>query len=300
MRFVRRRLSALDSDGANEPPQRRNHAVEAAHAMALAEETDAAQDRAAAARAKIRALQRRQQAAASDDTVSGGDAAEPASQDAELDTDVTLTTSIETPQSIRAKPQSATDAVPAEPVTEKQRHAVEVPRNMPQSPNRWRARGLLKPAGTTLAILCTLTLLAASGYMLWQQRLTAKHQQQETDYEAAAKRDVVTLMSLDFNKVNDDFQHIIENTTGKFRDEFKAQATNFIAVAKDSKVVADVDVHMAAVESMAGDSAVVLVAAVSHVTNSSGAKEEPRPWRLSVSLQREDGRIKMSKVEFVP
>ena len=51
---------------------------------------------------------------------------------------------------------------------------------------------------------------------------------------------------------------------------------------------------------MTDDSAVVLVAASSRVTNTSGANQEPRAWRLSVGMQREDGQIKMAKVEFVP
>jgi Mce-associated membrane protein len=61
-----------------------------------------------------------------------------------------------------------------------------------------------------------------------------------------------------------------------------------------------VTVNSVAVESMSDDSAVVLVAASSRVTNSAGANQEPRSWRLSVDLQRDGGQIKMSKVEFVP
>ena len=51
---------------------------------------------------------------------------------------------------------------------------------------------------------------------------------------------------------------------------------------------------------MTDTSAVALVAASSRVTNSSGANQEPRTWRLSVNLERDGGQIKMSKVEFVP
>ena len=55
-----------------------------------------------------------------------------------------------------------------------------------------------------------------------------------------------------------------------------------------------------AVESMTDDSAVVLVAATSNVTNAAGAKQDPRPWRLSVSVARDGDQIKISKVEFIP
>ena len=56
----------------------------------------------------------------------------------------------------------------------------------------------------------------------------------------------------------------------------------------------------AAVESMTDDSAVVLVSATSTVTNAAGAKQDPRPWRLSVNVARDGDRVKISKVEFVP
>ena len=69
---------------------------------------------------------------------------------------------------------------------------------------------------------------------------------------------------------------------------------------KDSKVVTKADVKATAVQSMTDDSAVVLVAASSEVKNAASDKQPPRGWRLSVTVEREDGQPKMSKVEFVP
>jgi Mce-associated membrane protein len=51
---------------------------------------------------------------------------------------------------------------------------------------------------------------------------------------------------------------------------------------------------------MTDDTATVLVAASSSVTNAAGAKQEPRAWRLSVNLARDGGQLKLAKVEFVP
>jgi Mce-associated membrane protein len=53
-------------------------------------------------------------------------------------------------------------------------------------------------------------------------------------------------------------------------------------------------------DSMTNDSAVVLVASTSEVTNAAGAKQDPRTFRLIVTLTRDGDRLKMSKVEFVP
>ena len=60
-------------------------------------------------------------------------------------------------------------------------------------------------------------------------------------------------------------------------------------------------VNDAAVESVTGDSAVVLVSATSR-REGKGAPEDqqqPRLWRVVLNLVREGGQIKMTGVEFV-
>jgi len=65
-------------------------------------------------------------------------------------------------------------------------------------------------------------------------------------------------------------------------------------------VVTQGTVTAAALESMDEHSASVLVAASSRITNSAGAKDEPRMWRIRVTVTEEGGQYKMSKVDFVP
>jgi Mce-associated membrane protein len=165
---------------------------------------------------------------------------------------------------------------------------------------RWRAARILKTLAAAPAVACTAALITLSVLMVLDHRHQAADAQRRAEYAAAGRQSVVTLMSLDFNKAKEDVQRIIDNSTGDFRDDFKNQADDFIKVAQESKVVTEVTVNTAAVESMSDDSAVVLVSASSRVTNAAGAKQEPRSWRLSVGLKRDGGQIKMSKVEFVP
>ena len=173
-------------------------------------------------------------------------------------------------------------------------------KNRSASDVAWRLGRILKTLAAALAVACTAALVTLSVLMVLDHRHQAAEQQRRAEYSAAARQSVVTLMSLDFNKAKEDVQRIIDNSTGEFRDDFKNQAEDFIKVAQESKVVTEVTVNATAVESMTDDSAVVLVSATSRVTNSAGAKQEPRSWRLSVDLKRDGGQIKMSKVEFVP
>lgn len=164
---------------------------------------------------------------------------------------------------------------------------------------RWR-----KPTRATLlksvAVVATCAMVSASGYLVWQHRQVEELQQRRAEFTAAAGQAVVTLMSIDGAKAQDDVQQIIDNSTGQFRDDFRNSADEFVAVAKESKSVTKASVKATAVESMTGDSAVVLVTAATTITNPAGANQQPRTWRVSVEVVRDGGQLKMSKVDFAP
>lgn len=149
-------------------------------------------------------------------------------------------------------------------------------------------------------VLSSCALLVMSAWMIRQHQHAQADQRHRAEFVAVARQVVVTLMSIDYNDAEGSVQRIVDNSTGPFRTEFQGAADDFVKVSKDAKVTTKATVNAAAVESMTPDSAVVLVAASSTVTNAAGAEEAPRRWRLTVDLQREGDQIKMSKVEFVP
>jgi Mce-associated membrane protein len=295
----RRRESVLDADRVEKAPDEPDHAAGVAEAKALAAEAEAAEAEAiaAAARARARAIRLRRQAEAFEVETSEPD-------NATEDVTDTVTELDESDTAAELVDGDAKEGI--EEVADEDAEgdvAVEVP-VAAEEPARKRRLGLRLPGAKrvaiALAVLCTCALLAASGYMIWHHRQAVQEQRLSAEYSAAARQSVVTLMSLDFNKAQEDVQRIIDNSTGQFRDDFKNQAEDFVKVAQDAKVITEVTVNATAVESMTDDSAVVLVAASSRVTNNAGANQEPRSWRLSVDLQRDGGQVKMSKVEFVP
>jgi Mce-associated membrane protein len=299
-----RRASVIDADRVDEPPQDPGKSADAAEALALAEEAEAeaaeAEAIAAAARARARAIRLRRQAhvAESDASaeVEGPDDAEADVTDADVEAEVKDAVA-EPVEVTEADTEDSEEDVAEEPEEDVAEEPEEVPvRRL----RRWRLGRILKVLAATVAIACTAALITLSVLMVIGDRHQAAEQQRRAEFAAAGRQSVVTLMSLDFNKAKDDVQRIIDNSTGTFKDDFKIQAEDFVKVAQDSKVITEVTVNSTAVESMTNDSAVVLVSATSRVTNSAGAKQEPRSWRLSVNLQREGDQIKMSKVEFVP
>ncbi|HET7742012.1 MAG TPA: hypothetical protein VFL67_15305, partial [Mycobacterium sp.] len=242
-------------------------------ALALAEEAEAeaaeAEALAAAAAARARALRLRREAAAA-----------AAAEDTPADTDTDDV----------AEAPDAEDVVvedTAEPEPERRRR-VRLPRVS------------LAVLGATLVVLLILGFLGAGGYMMWQHRQNVAEQQRSAEFAAGARQGVVTLMSLDFNRAEDDVKRILENTTGDFRKDFESQAEDFAQVAQESKVVTEATVNAVAVQSMTQNTARVLLAVTTRVSNVQSQTQEPRSWRLAVDVARDGDQIKLAKVEFVP
>lgn len=170
---------------------------------------------------------------------------------------------------------------------------------------RQRMRGAVRLPGASMiakvvALLLILGFSGLSTYFMWEHHDATERDQKAAAFIAGAKKGVVNMTSLDFKKAKEDVQRVIDSSTGEFRDDFQQRAADFTKVVEQSKVVTEGTVNAAAIESMDGRTAQVLVSATSRVTNSAGAKDEPRAWRLRVTVTEEDGQYKMSKVEFVP
>ncbi|MEU5762113.1 hypothetical protein [Nocardia sp. NPDC047648] len=161
---------------------------------------------------------------------------------------------------------------------------------------RLRSRSTMAAA----ALVVIAQALAGSGYSIRHHHEVTENARRAAEFTAAARQGVVALTTLDFKRANEDVQRVLDNSTGSFRGDFQARATDFTTVIQQSQVATEGKVNATAIESMTKDSAVILVAATSQVTNSAGARQEPRAWRLSVTVTRDGDQLKMSKVEFVP
>jgi len=171
-----------------------------------------------------------------------------------------------------------------------------------ESRRRWPGRPKLSAVAAVFAVLISLVAVGASVEMAVLHKHAQRERQQVAEYAAAARQGVVTLTSLDFEHAKEGVQRIVEVSTGTFKDDFLKMADDFTNVVEQSKVVSQGSVQAAAVDldSMTDNSAVVLVASTSEVTNAAGAKQDPRKYRLIVTMTRDGGQLKMSKVEFVP
>lgn len=284
---------------AKEPPQ--DLASSKADTMALIAEAEAeaaeAEALAAAARARARAARLRREAQAQAE-----EKAEAKTADEVADTDQDAADTAE------AKTDDVTDTVEAtddEEAPTDEEVSEENPEDSESGfkPARKRRRLRLPPLSVTWkagVIILICAFVAAIGYMMWERHETTERNQRIANFLAGAKQGVVNMTSLDFNRAKEDVQRVIDSSTGQFRDDFQQRAKDFTTVVEQSKVVTQGTVNAAAVQSIDGNSAVVLVVATSRITNVAGAKDEPRNWRLKVTVTDDGGQYKMSKMEFVP
>lgn len=150
-----------------------------------------------------------------------------------------------------------------------------------------------------MALLCAVAMSVTSGYLVWSHQRQVAGLHNRAEFAAAAKQVAITLMSIDAADPAAGVQRILDNSVDPFRASFQSAADDFVKVAKDAKVTTKATANAAAVKSATADSALVLVTATSTVTDANGVTEPPRSWRLSVELQRDGDRIKMSNVEFL-
>jgi len=149
-----------------------------------------------------------------------------------------------------------------------------------------------------VAAIVIVGALAGSGAIAWQHHNAAVRRQHAQEFIQTADQGVVALTSIDFNSVGDQVKHIIDNSTGSFRDDFIRRSDQFIKVAQASKAVAKGTVTAAAVESMKNDEAVVLLVGTEQITNAVG-NQQPRSFRFRVTVTRDSGQLKVSKLELV-
>jgi Mce-associated membrane protein len=157
-----------------------------------------------------------------------------------------------------------------------------------------------KAMAAAAAVVVVCASLAASGYLVRHHRAVVQQRQRSAEFATAARNAVVMMMSIDPNKARDDMQRWADDTTGLFKAGILMGAEDAVKALEQSKVSSKGSVQAAAVESMTEDSAIVLVAAKSEFTKPGQAKPDMRSSRLVVSVQRDAGQLKISRVEFVP
>jgi len=194
--------------------------------------------------------------------------------------------------------QTADDGEAEDLNTDTQSTHADADRTEPE-PQRSRRIGR---SGALLALVSTVIVaMAVVCGLMWNDVRNDERAVSDRDmFLQAARQGALNLTTIRWGEVDSDVQRILDGSTGSFHDDFASRAPSFSAVVKQAQSTSEGAVTEAGLESVDGDTGQVLVAATVKTSNTAAAEQEPRAWRMRVTVQKNGDRALVSNVEFVP
>ncbi|KKC06843.1 hypothetical protein [Mycobacterium nebraskense] len=135
------------------------------------------------------------------------------------------------------------------------------------------------------------------GFRLYQSHLA---QEQRQLLVQVARQGALNLTTIDYQHADADIARIVDSATGTFYDDFSHRSKPFIDVVKKAQSKSVGTITEAGVESQSGSEAQVLVAVSVKTSNLGAAEQDPRHWRMRITVQKVGNDAKVSNVAFVP
>jgi Mce-associated membrane protein len=153
---------------------------------------------------------------------------------------------------------------------------------------------------TVFGLVTVVALAAVVGWLGFQAYQSRQAQEQRQLFVQVGRQGALNLTTIDWQHADTDVQRILDSATGAFYDDFSKRQQPFIEVVKKAQAKSVGTINEAGLESMSGNEAQVLVAVSVNTTNLGAAQQEPRAWRMRISVQKVGGDAKISNVAFVP
>jgi Mce-associated membrane protein len=157
-------------------------------------------------------------------------------------------------------------------------------------------RRIARLAGVVVVVVLA-ALMGLLGYQAYQYR---QAQTQRDLYLQVGRQAAINLTTIDFAEADKDVKRILDSATGNFYDDFSARSQPFVDVVKQAKSKSVGTVSSAGLETVNGNEAQVLVAISVKSSNAGAAEQQPRDWRMRISVHKVGDEVKVSNVEFVP
>ncbi|OCB26402.1 hypothetical protein A5674_19690 [Mycobacterium malmoense] len=161
---------------------------------------------------------------------------------------------------------------------------------------------LRSPVGLAviLVLVAVVALGTLAGWFGFQETKAQKAQQQRELLVRVARQGALNLTTIDWQHADADVKRILDSATGAFYDDFSHRSQPFLDVVKKAQSTSVGTVTEAGLESQSGDESQVLVAVSVKTSNPGAPDQEPRHWRMRITVQKLGGEAKVSNVAFVP
>jgi Mce-associated membrane protein len=163
---------------------------------------------------------------------------------------------------------------------------------------QWFSRAL-RPVTVGVAIIVALAGLG--GWLGYRVHQDHQVQTQRNLFVQVARQTAINLTTIDYNEVDADIKRVLDSATGAFHDEFQNRSKPFVEVVKKVQSKTEGTIAEAGLLSYTKNQALVLVAvAVKTSMAAAPADQEPRRWRMRLTVDKTGDSAKVSNVEFVP
>jgi Mce-associated membrane protein len=156
-----------------------------------------------------------------------------------------------------------------------------------------------RPIAVGIAII--VALFGLGGWLGFRVHQDDQVQAQRNLYVQVARQTAINLTTIDYTEVDADIKRVLDSATGAFHDEFQNRSQPFVEVVKKVQSKSEGTISEAGLLSYTKDQAQVLVAvAVKTSMAAAPPDQEPRRWRMRLTVDKTGDSAKVSNVEFVP
>jgi Mce-associated membrane protein len=150
-------------------------------------------------------------------------------------------------------------------------------------------------------IIVVLALGGLSGWLGYRAYHSYQADKQRQLFLQVARQGALNLTTIDWQRADADVQRVLDGATGDFYDDFEQRAQPFTEVVKQaqSKTTGSITEAGIVPGSLAGDEGQVLVAVKVEYANATTPQQQPRLWRMKLTVREVGGEAKVSKVDFV-
>jgi Mce-associated membrane protein len=152
---------------------------------------------------------------------------------------------------------------------------------------------------TILGLVTVVALAALCGWLGFRTYQSRTAADERNLFLEVGRQAALNLTTIDFEHADEDVQRVLDSSTGTFYDDFQARAQPFKEVVKQAKSKSVGTISEAGVESETEDGAEVLVAVTVKTSNAGAAEQEPRAWRMRITVQKVGDEAKVANVRFV-
>ena len=155
----------------------------------------------------------------------------------------------------------------------------------------------------TLAGLVVVVALAGlTGWLGFRTYQSRQADEQQKLFLQVGRQGALNLTTIDWQQADANVQRILDSATGTFYDDFQKRSQPFVEVVKQAQSKSVGTIAEAGLEpnSITDNGAQVLVAVMVKTSNTGAPDQQPRSWRMRISVQKVGNEAKVSNVEFVP